>query len=101
MSEDVVDREGVFIPDYCPRKRIDCKSLSQIISEGHRSFVCCGENNGETRAVQSDRFRVCFKNSTFDDMQDWNEQDIYDMQSILSQAISHDHHLKQNLEDNK
>lgn len=55
--------EGFFEPKYCPRGRVDCKALAQIIAPEHQSFMCCGERQGPpaSRAVPQDAYRFCHK----------------------------------------
>lgn len=89
-------KSGIFIPEVCPRERNDCYSLAQIVSACGGSFICCGHNDGSTREESTDRFRICFKNNHWDEISDNNEQDMFDMQSVLAQAISADWHIKQN-----
>lgn len=79
--------EGIWVPIYCPRNRADCKSLSQIITTGHASFICCGEHNNGL--IPQDRYRVCFKNPVIDDMTDYDERDITQTASVLIGAAAY------------
>ena len=86
---------SLYIPEYCPRDCSDCYSLAQIISDSEiESFVCCGLNDGTRRALQQDKFTVCFKNAVIDSIEHWDYQDMKDMMSVLAQALSADHHLQ-------
>lgn len=82
--------EGLVVPEYCPRGRDDCKSLSQIIAGGHASFVCCGVNDGSSRKVEQDRFTVCWKNAEIDDRSHWSERDLKDHLAVLNWALATD-----------
>lgn len=85
---------GVFIPVVCPRKRTDCKSLEQVVSDNEASFVCCGAISEAERVISQDRFRVCWKNETVDEMGDYDDADMKDTISVLSQALSADEHIQ-------
>ena len=54
-------KEGFRPPLYCPRGLTDCQSLAQVISVGHASFICCGENDGKAAPVKQDRWTFCHK----------------------------------------
>lgn len=85
----------LHLPEKCPRRRIDCQPLAQIVSdEPPTSFICCGHNDGSTRVVERDKFRVCWKNDVVDELGDWDERDIKDTLSVLSQALSVDENMK-------
>lgn len=87
----------IELPEECPRGRSDCHPLSQIVSdEKPRSFICCGHNDGSTRELPQDRFRLCWKNQMIDEIGDWDERDIKDTISVLSQALSIDENIKLN-----
>lgn len=79
----------VKLPDNCPRGRDDCQPLSQIITPD--GFVCCGHNSRESRVLDQDRFRLCFKNDETDEMSDNDEYDLHSLISIISQALVLDH----------
>jgi len=81
--------EGLFPPGYCPRQRTDCKALSQIIAAEHGSFLCCGENDGTTRTVEQDKYRVCIKSSENNDvMQDCDKRDLTHQASVIMGALA-------------
>lgn len=94
------DYEGVFTTGYCPRERLDCKSFSQVIAQDHASFICCGENNGEGRTVNQDKYRVCVKSSeSIDSIQDCDKRDLMHQASVIMGALAvieetdcHEHH---------
>lgn len=81
---------GIALPEYCLRNLNDCEPLSQIKSDCGESFICCGYNNGKTRVFDEDRFRVCWKNKSINEISDWDKRDIIDTISILSGALSVD-----------
>ncbi len=78
--------EGIIVPEYCPRQRVDCKSLSQSITGGHQSFICCGENT--KRRLPQDKYRLCFKNSVIDTIEDFDMRDIIRTAAVLMGAAS-------------
>lgn len=84
----------IDLPESCPRGRTDCEPLSQIIADelddGVLCFICVGLNDGETRAVEGDIFRHCWRNSDTDEMGDWDHRDLIDTISVMSQALSID-----------
>lgn len=80
--------EGIWRPCYCPRGRTDCESLSQIIAEGHDSFICVGRNDGSTRVVEADEFRECFKNAEIDRMEDADRRDLQGAAAVFSMALA-------------
>ncbi len=84
------------LPQVCPRSLTDCEPLAQILVDDEPGFVCCGHNDGKTRATEQDRFRVCFRNGVIDEMVDWDERDIKDHISVLAQALSVDANMRNN-----
>ncbi len=88
---------GVWMPneDMCPRGLTNCSPLSFIVASDGMSFVCCGQSDEKSRALKQDRFRLCDKNADCDNMNDLDEQDMFDLQSIVAQAISVDWHLQE------
>ena len=76
------------MPDKCLRNLSDCSPLSQIVSDCGNSFICCGINDINSRAVEQDMFRVCWKNTVINDRTDWDRRDITDTISVLAQALS-------------
>lgn len=78
----------IILPRKCLRKRKDCKPLAQIQSDCKRSFICCGENDGNDRVHKQDRLTVCWKNETIDERSHWDERDIADTMSVFAQALS-------------
>ncbi len=84
-----VAREGFHDPLYCPRGQADCKSLAQIIGEGHRSFVCCGENRGDFVPVATDHYRFCHKTEDgVDVMMDHDQRDMAHIAAVYSWALA-------------
>ena len=86
----------ICLPEKCLRDRNDCEPLAQIQSDCGSSFWCCGRNDGATRKIERDEFRVCWKNEEIDEMSDWDKRDITDTISILAQALSIDENIKDN-----
>lgn len=87
---------AIELPDTCLRGYEDCEPLAQIASDCGTSFICCGENDGSTRQVEQDRFRVCWKNEDIDEESDWDERDLINTISVLSGALSVDANRKAN-----
>lgn len=81
-------REGFHDPLYCPRGMLDCRSLAQIIATGHRSFVCCGENDGTGR-VATDRYRFCHKTEEgVDVLMNHDQRDMAHIAAVYSWALA-------------
>lgn len=80
----------------CPRGYDDCKSLSQLISDQKASFVCCGHSIAESRDIQQDRFRVCWKGPHTDEMGDYDERDLKTTIAVMAQALMIDHDMRLN-----
>ena len=89
----------IWIPEKCVRERDDCCALALIESDDGKSFHCIGHNDGTTRTIKQDKFRVCFKNQYLDEMSDWDERDVKDMMSVLSQGLSADANISLNDSD--
>jgi len=88
---------SITLPQFCPRSLTDCQPLAQILVDDKPfEFVCCGHNDGKTRVMKNDRFRVCFHNEAIDEMTDWDERDIKDHISVLAQALSVDANMLNN-----
>jgi hypothetical protein len=82
-------REGFHDPIYCPRGREDCKSLAQIVADGHVSFICCGENNGHLVRVPTDRYRFCHKTAEgVDVLMDHDQRDMAHIAAVYSMALA-------------
>ena len=92
--------EGHRLPDIkCPRGYDDCTSLSQVIANGHTSFVCCGHSDEQTRDVNQDRFRVCWKNDHVDELGDYDERDLKSTIAVMARALMIDHDMRLNAEE--
>jgi len=76
------------IPFDCPRGRADCRALSNIIAGKKTSFFCCGENNGENRTVQQDKYTVCFKGEFRDCMDHYDKRDLIHHSSVMIRALA-------------
>ena len=85
----VADGE-IHLPQGCPRGREDCDPLSRISSGGFVSFICCGTNDGSTRELEQDRFRLCQKNEWTDEMSDCDHRDLVDLVAVVAGALSVD-----------
>ncbi len=76
------------IPYDCPRNRDDCRALSVIQSDGGESFFCCGENNGENRIVEQDKYTTCFKGEFRDEMSHSDKRDLVHQSAVIIQALA-------------
>ena len=86
----------IQLPSFCARtpEVADCQPLAQIRADDGSSFICCGHNSSAVRQYPQDRFRVCWVNDSIDEMSDWDETDLLDTVSVMSQALSVDRHLE-------
>lgn len=78
----------IELPSRCPRSFVHCHPLAQIISDCETTFICCGNSDKNTRRIEQDKFRVCYKSHFVDDISDLDETDITDTISVLAQALS-------------
>lgn len=84
-------REGFHDPIYCPRERTDCKSLAQIIADGHASFICVGERQFDpaTRAVPTDAYRFCHKSCEGVDLAiNHDQRDMAHIAAVYSMGLA-------------
>jgi hypothetical protein len=89
VTEQQARREGFHDPIYCPRGRDDCKSLAQIISTGHVSFVCCGENDGQQVSVATDRYRFCHRTGEgVDVLMNHDQRDMAHIAAVFGWALA-------------
>lgn len=89
IGQNIHAREGFHDPLYCPRGRTDCKSLAQIIGAEHRSFICCGENDGAGVSVPTDHYRVCHKTEDgVDVLMNHDQRDLSHMAAVYSWALA-------------
>ncbi|MEO9497672.1 MAG: hypothetical protein ABJG42_24575 [Vibrio splendidus] len=51
------------------------------------SFVCCGANTPDSRELQRDNYRLCFKNEVVDDISDNDMQDLTSLQKVISDTL--------------
>ena len=51
------------------------------------SFVCCGANTAESRTLQRDNYRLCFKNAVVDDCSDNDMQDLTSLQKVIADTL--------------
>ncbi len=79
---------NIKLPEKCLRTRVDCEPLSQIESDCKVSFYCCGLSDKESRTLEQDEFRFCFKNDVIDEINDYDFRDMVDTISVMSQALS-------------
>ncbi len=87
---------GIDIPYDCPRGRKDCIALANIKADDGSSFFCCGENNGQPKAVEQDIFTTCFKGDYRDEINHHDKRDLIHQASVIVQALAvvekhHDH----------
>jgi hypothetical protein len=82
-------REGFHPPLYCPRGRTDCRSLAQVIAEGHASFMCCGENDAPLRPMPQDEFTFCHRTEYGVDVMTFHDRrDLAHMAAVLGWALA-------------
>lgn len=88
----------------CWRGRTDCSPIHCIdgvdeeptneqmetLDYEPNSFICCGLNDGNTRKLPQDVYRLCFKNDVSDEMSDNDVQDLTHIVSVVGQALAFD-----------
>lgn len=72
----------------CPRGRTDCEAYAAIESTCGGSFFCCGENDGTGRAIEGDKYTLCFKNGEVDEMSHNDRRDLTHQASVILRALS-------------
>jgi hypothetical protein len=88
----------ITLPDKCPRGLDFCQPYGQILSTDGSDFVCCGHLEEEYRNIPQDRFRLCWKTKTIDEMGDYDRRDLTDTLSVIAQALSVDANIEANNE---
>ena len=78
----------ITIPYDCPRGYKNCIAISNIMSDNSSSFFCCGENNGETRVVEQDKYTVCFKGQNRDCIDHYDKRDLIHHSSVMINALA-------------
>lgn len=78
----------IILPEKCLRCLKDCEPLAQIESDDKSSFICVGKNDGTTRKVNQDKYRLCWHNEETDEMHDYDQRDLTDQASVIIQALS-------------
>jgi len=78
----------ILIPHDCPREMHDCIALSNIVSDNGESFFCCGENNGERRTVEQDKYTVCFKGAHRDETSHNDKRDLVHNAAVIMRALA-------------
>lgn len=78
----------IKIPGKCLRGRVDCIALSNIESDNGSSFFCCGENNGESRPVDQDKYTTCFKGDHRDEISYSDKRDLVHQSAVIIQALA-------------
>ena len=78
----------IHIPHNCPRGLDSCVALSNIISDNEKSFFCVGENNGERRAVEQDKYTTCFKGELRDESANSDKRDLIHQSAVIIQALA-------------
>lgn len=86
------------LPERCPRDLRDCMPLCQVIDDDGEGFICCGHNSESSRTVPGDLFRHCWKNSTIDELSDWDHRDIITTIYVLSGALTAHANIVENSE---
>lgn len=76
------------IPYTCPRGRSDCIALANLISDNNKSFFCCGENNGDSRPVDQDKYTICFKGEHRDEISYNDKRDLVHNGAVIIQALA-------------
>ena len=83
--------------NVCFRNRTDCTPVANLCTEvDANDFICVGWNSPESRAIQSDRFTLCWKNDVIDERGHWDKRDLLDTMSVISQALSIDENVRVN-----
>lgn len=87
---------GTLTEERCLRCRNDCVPLANLASDDSDdpSFVCVGYNRKEDREVVGDRFTLCWKNESVDEMGHWDRRDLLDTLSVIGQALSIDENIR-------
>lgn len=94
----------IMLYPKCWRNRDDCEPIhcidgtdeplteEQMMTLDYRpsSFVCSGCVKPESRVVKQDLYRLCFKNSTTDEISDNDLQDLTSIMCVASAALSLD-----------
>jgi len=81
----------------CLRCRTDCTPAANVAADGEgKSFVCVGWNRPQDRAIQSDRFTLCWKNDAVDERGHGDKRDLLDTMSVIAQALSTDENIRVN-----
>lgn len=92
----------IMLYPKCWRGRQDCQPIHCVDGVDHElteeeyytlsytpsSFVCCGRN--ESREVERDIYRLCFKNDVTDEMTDNDMQDLTSIVSVIGAALNLD-----------
>jgi hypothetical protein len=72
----------------CPRGKLDCSPLANIVADDHSSFICCGHSEPESRSVVTDPYRLCFYTGDTDSCYDHDETDLKDLLAIIADALA-------------
>ena len=72
----------------CLRNRTDCKPISQFLSPGAATYVCCGLNDGTTRKHEQDVFTHCWKTAETDEISHMDTQDMTQTVAVLSMGLA-------------
>ncbi len=78
----------------CPRQMKDCTPLDNVCSDQLSTsgtaltFICCGSSDPNTRSVESDKYRLCFKYLGTDQITDNDELDLLDLCSVITRGMS-------------
>jgi hypothetical protein len=69
-------------------------------SDDSSTFFCCGENNGDARPVEQDKYTACFKGPYRDSIDYYDKRDLLHHASVMLQAVAivekcHDPEIKE------
>lgn len=78
----------IKIPYDCPRNKLGCIALANIIADDGSSFFCCGENDGSDRPVDQDKYTTCFKGQHRDEISYSDKRDLIHNSAVIIQALA-------------
>ena len=85
----------LWVPNKCLRKYDYCSPLAQVESDCGTSFSCCGTNDGSHRAIEQDRFTLCFENGHVSEESYCDRRDLTDHLSVIAQALCVDANMEE------
>lgn len=78
----------MILPDKCMRGRDDCQPYALMASDCETTFFCCGENDGTTRIIEQDKYTLCFKNDTVDQISHNDKRDLTHQMFVIVKALA-------------